>query len=589
MSLGLEKLNLIETIDPRIDTQKLSKLLYEVENTGLQNTYTVYPVTNFSASNITVQCNPPNRDVMVTPEFFMNVIFQLTFTGTSAAPGIPLLQAAGLPVAAGVNPGNAYYDAPRANALSKATNTISVAVNGEAFSTNLNQYVRALERYHNDVYEQDVNLSYTPTMLDQSLQYSDLIGQARSELRGYGDNVLQCPRGAYQGALITRNDSTGLPGDIAQVTLNLTAPIYMSPFEYGYHRQSSFTQIDTINIIQTLGGRGNGVFGGLAGALWSHAVPSGLGPVSIFTNVNVSVLGANAIFQYISAPLTLPKQLSLVYPYVNPVYYATEQSAIAAGNPIGQPQVTSQLNLNNVQLNSVPNKVYIWVSKRDMDNTMNDTDTYLEIKNISITFNNQPGILSSADPQSLYRIATRNGCNESYRQFSYNCGSVLCLKFGEDIPLGSDLIAAGSRGSYNFSAQVTVANNYSSGVVPQVSALFIQTGTVTISNGEVMKNVGILTDNDVLNTKSQGGIPIASMDSSSALGAGFWSDFLNVFKRIGRTAINVAKPIVSSIAPQYSPVVEGADVLAKNLGFGKMQKARGGQKLSRQKMLAMMR
>jgi len=587
MSLGLERLNLIETIDPRIDTQKLNKMLYGVENTGLQNTYTVYPVTNYSASNITVQCNPPNRDVMVTPEFFMNVIFQLTFSGTSAGAGIPLLQAAGLPAAAGINPGNAYYDAPRANALSKATNTISVAINGEAFATNLNQYVRALERYHNDIYEQDINLSYTPTMLDQSLQYSDLVGFARSELRGYGDNPLQNPRGGFQGALITRNDSTGAPGDIAQVTLSLTEPIYMSPLAHGNHRAPSFTQIDTINIIQTLGGRGNGVFGGLAGALWSHAVPAG--PVSTFTNVSVSVLGANAIFQYITAPLTLPKQLTLVYPYVNPVYYATEQPAIAAGAPIGQPQVTSQLNLNNVQLNSIPNKVYLWVGKRDMDNSMTDTDTYLQITNVSITFNNQPGILGSADQQSLYRISTRNGCNENFRQWSYNCGSVLCLKFGEDIPLGSDLLAAGSRGSYNFSAQVTVANNFAAGVVPQVSALFIQTGTVTISNGEVMKNVGILTDNDVLNTKAQGGQPIQAADSSSALGGGFWNDFLNVFKRIGRTAINVAKPAVAALAPEFMPIVTGADVLAKNLGFGRMQQARGGQKLSRQKMLAMMR
>ena len=71
-----------------------------------------------------------------------------------------------------------------------------------------------------------------------------------------------------------------------------------------------------------------------------------------------------------------------------------------------------------------------------------------------------------------------------------------------------------------------------------------------------------------------------------ALGLGFWSDLVNFFKKAGRTAINVAKPLVRTLAPEFLPVVEGADVLARTVGFGKM---RGGKKLTRAQMLKMMR
>ena len=52
MPLGLEpKLDLISTIDPRIDVLKYKKLLYGIEVTATENSFTVLPLTNLALSN----------------------------------------------------------------------------------------------------------------------------------------------------------------------------------------------------------------------------------------------------------------------------------------------------------------------------------------------------------------------------------------------------------------------------------------------------------------------------------------------------------------------------------------------------------
>ncbi|MFM7980316.1 MAG: major capsid protein V20 domain-containing protein, partial [Candidatus Fonsibacter sp.] len=133
-----------------------------------------------------------------------------------------------------------------------------------------------------------------------------------------------------------------------------------------------------------------------------------------------------------------------------------------------------------------------------------DTDSYLTIKNISINFNNQAGLLSSMTPEQLYRNSIQSGlANMSWDEFCgsvISCsgvrespqsphpygpyiglganlkgpdraesnpgiqyvpttGSILVLNFAEVIQLTKELYAPGSLGSFNLQLQVTVQNN----------------------------------------------------------------------------------------------------------------------------------
>ena len=576
MSLGISKLNFVQTIDRRIDVEKLHSLLYGIESTATENTYQVFPIQNQSISGFTIVANPPNRNVFVNKKFYVKEQFTINFTGV-AGDGLHLLQAAGMNHLPGVDPGNQYYDAPRAYPLANALNSLQVSLNGDQVTTNLNQYVRALTRYHNDRKDQDMYESFTPKMLDQFLQYADGIGFARSELRGYGDNVYQLPRGGFPTCTMLSNTST-----TASVLLEIIEPLYISPLNLSPHEeQASFLQLDTVTLVGTFGGRGNSSQGGLIASLWSHAIA----PItpSTITSTNIQIGDGSALFQYMTPPLDMVLPPSITYSFVDPIYYATEsQTSVPAAPALGS-QTT--LPLQNINLTSVPSMMYIWVSQRDRDNTFSSTDTYFSIENINITFNNRTGILANAQPSDLYNITQRHNCNSNFRQFRKDVGAVICLRFGSDIPL-ANLVSAGARGTFNISAQVQCTNNYSTAVFPTLSVLFVHTGTYTISNGKCYREIGLLTENDILNVKSSGVAPIPAPHMNNALGGLAWSDVVSFFKKLGRAGINVAKKVVPVLAPEFMPVVQGADVLARTAGFGKMK---GGRKLTRAQMLRMMK
>lgn len=583
MSLDVSSLNLVQSIDPRLDIQQLSKLLYPIETTGTDNLYRVFPIANITPSGFTVSANPSNNNVFIDRKIYNQIKFILIFTGTSGGAGITLLQCAGLPTTVSLAGNTAFYDAPRCYALSSTMSNIAVSLNGSKVDTNLQQYIRGLTRYGNNVMCQDQDLGYSPTMLDQSQQYADLDGFNRDPLRGYGDNVLQCPRGGFLNALVTRNDSTGAPGDVAIVELTLMEPIYLSPMNNACDGdEPGFIQLNTLAETVTFSGRGVNNQG-LISTLWSHSTDS----KSTFTSFSVTTPtnASNLIYLEVQPPLDMVIPQTIVYPYVEPYFLQTEKSTSIAP---GATAVNQQFD--NIQLSSIPERVYIWVSKRDQDYTWTDTDTYCGIPQVSITFNTKPGILSTATPEMLYNMSVRNKTNSNYRQFINDVGSVLCLRFGEDIPL-NNLLAPGSRGSYNFTGNMSIKNNYSASIIPSINFLFIYSGTFTISNGRCIKNIGLLTDRDVLSTKNSGDLPVPSPPPSNALGSGrmkggiSWADFLSFAKKLGRAGINVAKFAVPKLAPQYMPVVAAADILAKKAGFGS---AVGGKKLSRRKMLEML-
>ena len=135
--------------------------------------------------------------------------------------------------------------------------------------------------------------------------------------------------------------------------------------------------------------------------------------------------------------------------------------------------------------------------------TCGGTDNYLTIKNISINFNNQAGLLSSMTPEQLYINSVQSGlANMSGDEFCgsmISCcgmrsdvgkphpygpytglgantngpransnpgiqyvpttGSILVLNFAEVIQLTEEYYAPGSLGSFNLQLQVTVQNN----------------------------------------------------------------------------------------------------------------------------------
>lgn len=547
-----DDLDLVRVIDPKVDINNLRNKQYGIYSGGSQNSYKQFISNTYDDSQISWVATPPSQNTYVSRRLLLNMKFRMTFTGQSAGVGIHLLQAAGLPTAPGVQAGTFQYDAPRCSPLASAFRTLQVQMNNDNISTNLSSYSRILQRFNRNSDEEDKEYSMSPMMPDQSQSYNDLLGFPRNPLAAYGDNVDQCPRGGFTGCTIIRNDSTGLPGDIAIVDMEFTEPFWLSPWSFGRNQEEvSFISIQNINVQATLNGRGNGVLTGLGSALWSHA-PQG----SALVTATANVLGGSLFFNYISPDLTQQLPSEVMYSYFEPTLYPTSSSIAVAPN-----QATT-LVMNNVQLNTTPNRMYIFVSQRDQDVNITSTDTYFRIDKINITYNNQDGILSNMVIQDLYNMYLRNGGNMSYPQFTKYVGSVVCVSFGPDIPLDA-LNAPGVRDSQNLSLTVQCTNVSNIAMTPTLNVLVVQEGVMYINGNSIMRSVGVLDHQDVLNSKSQS--TVSYQASRNFYGSGFWDDVGSFFRKLVRPGINLAKSVAP---PQFQPLVSGADEVARSYGLG---------------------
>ena len=549
-------LQYVRVIDSRMDVNATKNRMYGILAGAPYQTYQVLPSTSFSNSQITWNAPPPSRDVYVNRKFYCRMRFRIDFVGVSAGPGIPLLQAFGMNTAPGVSPGTQYYDAPRCMPLSQAMQTIQITLNNQSFSSNLNTYSRFYQSYARDEFDEDGEYSASPSMPDQSQSYAQLNLTNRDPLADYGTNPSQCPRGTFAGCTILSNTSTGI-ADTASVEMEFTEAIPLSPMSFGKGQEEvAFIGINMIQVQAQLGGRGSGLLTGLAQSLWSHST---LG--SALTTANATVLGGDLLFNYLT-----PSNLQYLPPLVTYNYYEPTLYPTTSANPIA-PGQTIDLFMSSVTLPTIPNELLVAIDCQDSQTNITDTDTYCAINRVNITYANLDGILSNATPQDLYNMCVRNGINYDFTQFRQFKGALLCIKFGTDIPL-KDQWAPGLRTSQTLQMTVNCTNIHPTKTfIPTLRVVAMQEGIVTVDNGSVSKNIGVLDEKTVLDSWDSIPIPYKPTGNifGGSLAGGFWDDVATFAKRVGRAGINVAKQVAP--AP-FQPIVREADALAQSYGFG---------------------
>jgi hypothetical protein len=273
--------------------------------------------------------------------------------------------------------------------------------------------------------------------------------------------------------------------------------------------------------------------------------------------------------------------------------------------------------MNNIQLNSIPQRLLIFLDEPDSAASPFKSDTYASIQGVNISFDNRDSLLAAAQPIDLYNIAAKNNTNLTWTEWNRDVGSVLCLNFGEDIPLRANQ-AVGLRGSYNLRMQVTY-NNVKTGDttesfeegpnVPQpmngvsLQVLVFGVGVMTIAQQNVVRTVGILTNEDVLRSKTQPALPY--QNTGDLYGGGWWDDFRNAFLSVARPVANLATKILPMVAPEVSPFMNAFNSVIQDEGPGNTGLVRsygkglvggnvggrlvGGKKVSRAQLAKMLR
>lgn len=423
MSLNVTPLKRVRVVDRRVRLNNDRE--YGILKGGREESWQTFPAQSVANSSITITANPPSSETIVDRKVYVKVGYQLTFEGTSTGDGTLL------------NIG--ISDGLRAFPIAQTTQTATAKIGNDSVSTNLNQYFNATTHYHLNTDERQFEMSTSPSMLDQYQNYSDYLpyGSARNPLALFGENSAEQTRGGFP-IIVETNSSTG-----AVVFAEVTEPMWISPYLWGHREESGLIGIQNLNF--------NFVFSDLS-RIWSHATGNG---ASTITSLDVVIQSCEVLMHWISPSIieNIPKSIS--YPYYELDDFPT--TVISPGPDGLPPGVGTTVTTNNIQLNSIPKRVYIFARRRNQDLSFLTSDTYAGIVGLNIFFANRQGLLSGATQQDLYQMSRRNGCEQSWASWTKYQGSVACVCFGMDIGL-SPTESPGLVGNYQFSVKADIVN-----------------------------------------------------------------------------------------------------------------------------------
>ena len=492
-------------------------LPFGVVKSGQNVTTQVYPATSASASSQTFSIQTPSEVTILDRNIVWKSTYTLTITGTPAA-GVFL-----------VDYGNRDALAPLP--LHMSATTLQVQVNNNSVSVNIRDVLPQLLRIYGDDRALSRWNGICPLAPDTYKNYSDQLGAnnnsngswsqtADNSLLSRGafnlDSIVQTVPAPANPNLQTIGD--GLTVRTCLVTFTSFEPLFLSPFHFANlsANQMGLYGVSNLNFIFNIGAN--------ATRLWRCGASAAA--IAGYSVAITAVAGAELHFQMLTPHPSQILPSKNVVDYVDfPRYLTTFTNNIGAAgiaNNILLPTTTT-FQSNNIQLNQVPDMLCIVARKPMVNQTNRDSDCFYPITAISINWNNQSGLLANATQETLYRMSAKT-TNQTWLEFKgfankylppatapgsiYNTtsqivqtsGSILALRFGQDIPIVEEFYAPGSLGSFNLQFNVTLQNYDTTvgGGAVELVLMCVNSGLFITSQGVSSTYTGILTKSDVL-------------------------------------------------------------------------------------------
>ena len=513
------------------------------------------------ASNINFNIQVPSQETIVSRQVLLNTTLSFTITATLAA------GYAG--PAAGVIFDYGGLDGFGPFPFHQMVNSTQWTINNNTISQNTRDLLAVLCRIHDKRYLHRYN-GMTPTMFDSYGNYATIpVGATNHPHLGFQgmslDNDLS-PRSTLPVTITGDNFVTyaGARQATIAVKVEVTEPVLLSPFIFAGDEGQGMYGIQNLNAVYNLSSQANTAvrFSQIAGRYTGT-------PAVTF----VGAENPRLLFQFLTPhPSDMMNSRNVVPYYELPRFVSTFiPASVTSGSTFTIPSAS-------LQLNQIPDKLFICVSKAVSQRTPFDADAFLAVESISMNWNNSSGLLASATPQDLWRMSVENGINMSWVEFSgeanvktsataqssiQTCGSVLCLEFGKDIELKDDYYAPGSLGNFQLQFNLTLKNTSGATLTAPLQLLTIvqNSGVFSLERGVSSSYLGILTKSDVL--EASRGVPIAHTDALRMVGGGKVGDF---FKSIGSKLGDAGKSVLKELLPLAKEA--GVGLIKKRIGLG---------------------
>lgn len=491
-------------------------LPFGVVKSGQNVTTQIYPATSASPSSQTFSIQTPSEVTILDRNVVWRSTYELTISGTPAA-GEYL-----------VDLGNRDALAPLP--LHMSATTLQVQVNNNSVSVNIRDILPQLLRMYGDDRALSRWNGIAPLAPDTYRNYSDQLGASNNSNGSFqqtADNSL-VSRGSYTIDKLeqtqpvigagTLNQQTVGDGTarIVKVTFTSYEPLFLSPFHFANlsMNQMGIYGVSNLNFIFNISAQAN--------RLWRCGAT--VAQIANYGVALTAVSGAALHFQMLTPHPSQILPSKNVVDYVDfPRYLTSFNNQIAAAglnNNLLTP-ASQQFSSNNIQLNQVPDMLVIVARKPMASQTNRDADCFFPISSISINWNNQSGLLANATQETLFRMSAKS-TNQTWQEFRgyankyiapanaagsiydtlpqtvLTSGSILALRFGQDIPIVEEFYAAGSLGSFNLQFNIQVENYSLSAQSVEICLMCVNSGLFITSQGVSSTYTGILTKSDVL-------------------------------------------------------------------------------------------
>jgi hypothetical protein len=575
MSQNVEPIQTVLIKDPRTT---MGRKKYAIFRGPQNNTFQPVTTTNIAVNQVVFNIKPRMKDIVSST---LKAQFPIRLALYTNAPNAnPILRSG--------------YDAPRNRPLQSMTQNISCNFGGAVVTGQPAEYIHAMSHvgFGEKMLEED--LSGTPTYLDASQSYDNLIGSIKNPLGSYGDcnEFSLMPRGGFPFVVVA-NDVNHCVIDML-----VTEDIMLSPWNVSKDLHPGFVGLQSIDVTFQF------IASNPAYRAWSHSTAgvNAPGPITssalAFNNFDTidpnpfsfsAIQAPQLLMQFLTPTLTDEIPLLNMYPLYQVQPYITQYGANVGAN-----SSTGMIQINNVVFGRIPNRVLIFGREQNSQlySSPSKTDTFFAIEKININFANRDGQLSAATQYDLWKTAVENGCTQSFTEWQgvvYQpgnlttkigaMGSVLPLVFGKDIVTDPGY-APGVGGQYNFQFQISFKN------LDQVNAkslaiyvIAISEGVMNISNGIALQNFDVISNLDVLTAATDVSPYVNYNEIKDVSGGNIWTGIKSFAKDVWsdiRTAIRKANEIYKKVKPYIGPIVDVGKTVLPLLAAGELEDEEGG-------------
>jgi len=508
-------------VESSIIADLTQEMIFPVVSGPAQNTYQPFPFNSQSNSSLVANIQLPSESIVSDAKVLFQSDLNLTINLANVPIGVPAF-------------GYGQTDSLNSYPLQSLFSTSSLTLNNATSSTNYAD-VLAIVKILEDKNRLDKADSFTPNYVNQTWgRYSDAVLTNSNPMASYNETTLnndRVPNGAfpysyfqvnhYVGGVLTDDSlistSTSDTWTIYISFAKLTEPfLCLSPFVNHDFNSAGLMGINNlaltlnINQCQKVWATGNSFVNSGGNGLSSYITNISLGNPQ---SNNLGFTNAKLLFRMVTmtdlqfSRKSIRSTTSFVdYPrYISP----------ASNSPTLAPGQSGVVQFQNIQISQVPSLLCFALRVPLSQQNWAYTDSFLKINTISITFNNQSGLLASANSAQIYTMSVDSGSTQSFYSFNGTAnaiqngvstliptlGSIVCINPAEFLSL-NELLSNSSIGQFNMQITVNCTNNHAFSITPEGITITVNTGYCVTELGQTSYFTAVLDRQMVLDTKS---------------------------------------------------------------------------------------